>query len=122
MSDAKAKDQGDRFAIREPEAQLLVGPDAQAARLSGHVEMSEAERARTNASDGSLRHYQQTNQARRKLPSDWEEQNRSLELSDGDVLISRTNPLKEANLVGGDQKNANGKPYAVYSAEASQVI
>jgi len=119
MSDTK--DQCDRLVIREPEAKPLVGPDAHAARLSGHRGTSEIERTRTNASDGSLRHYQQTNQGRHKLLSDWEEQNRSLELCDGDVSVSRTNPLKEINL-SGDQKNANGKPYAVYTAEASQAI
>jgi hypothetical protein len=121
MSDAKAKDQGDQHQVKT-EVQPLQAPDAQVVRLSGHVEMNRVEQARTNASDGSLRHYQPTNHAGRKLPADWHEQNRSLELQDGEVSISRVNPLREANLASPDKKNANGKPYQVYTAEASQAL
>lgn len=121
MSDAKAKDQGDQHQVKT-EILPLQAPDAQTVRLSGHVEMNQVEQARTNASDGSLRQYQLTNQAGRKLPADWHEQNRSIELQDGDVSISRVNPLREANLASPDKKNANGKPYQVYTAEASQAV
>jgi hypothetical protein len=58
----------------------------------------------------------------RKLPADWQEQNESIQLTDGDVTISRTNPLRETDLAKGIGRNANGKPYAVYSAEASQAV
>lgn len=121
MSDAKAKDQGDQHPTKI-EPQPLQVPDAQTARLSGHIEMNRIEQARTNASDGSLRQYQQTSQAGRKLPADWEEQNRSIELLDGDISISRVNPLTEADLPASDKKNASGKPYQVYTAEASQAL
>lgn len=121
MSDAKAKDQGDQHQAKI-EATPLQAPDAQTVRLSGHVEMNQVEQARTNASDGSLRHYQRTNLAGQKLPADWHEQNRSLELQDGDISISRVNPLKEANLASPDKRTANGKPYQVYTAEASQAL
>ncbi|MDQ5936748.1 MAG: hypothetical protein QG574_4084 [Cyanobacteriota bacterium erpe_2018_sw_21hr_WHONDRS-SW48-000092_B_bin.40] len=121
MSDAKAKDQGDQHQAKI-EAPPLQAPDAQTVRLSGHVEMNKVEQARTNASDGSLRHYQRTNLAGQKLPSDWHEQNRSLELQDGDISISRVNPIKEANLASPDKRNANGKPYQVYTAEVSQAL
>jgi hypothetical protein len=111
MSDDKVKEQIDRHE-RVPEARALKAPDVQGARLSGHAEMNRVEQARTNASDGSLR----------KLPADWQEQNESIQLTDGDVSISRTNPLREADLAKGIRRNANGKPYAVYSAEASQAV
>lgn len=74
--------------------------------------MRRVEQARTNASDGSLR----------KLPADWQEQNESIQLTDGEVSISRTNPLREADLARGTGRNTNGKPYSVYSAEASQAV
>ncbi len=121
MSEAKAKDQGEQHQAKI-EAQSLQAPDAQTARLSGHVEMNRVEQGRTNASDGSLRHYQVTNQAGRQLPVDWHEQNASLELQDGDVSISRANPIKESNLASHDKRNANGKAYQVYTAEASQAV
>lgn len=121
MSDAKAKDQSDQHHVKT-EVQPLQAPDAQTFRLSGHVEMNRVEQARTNASDGSLRHYQPTNLAGRKQPADWHEQNRSIELQDGDISISRVNPIREANLASSDKRNANGKPYQVYTAEASQAL
>lgn len=121
MSDAKAKDQGDQQQ-KIVETKPLQSPDAQEVRLSGHVEMNRVEQTRTNASDGSLRHYQPVNHAGRKLPADWQEQNRSIELQDGETVISRVNSLKEANLAGADRRNADGKPYKVYTAEASQAV
>lgn len=121
MSDANAKDQSDQHQV-ETAVQPLQAPDARDVRLSGHVEMNRVEQARTNASDGSLRHYQPTSQAGRKLPADWEEQNRSLELQDGEVSISRVNPLRAANIASPAKKNANGMTYQVYTAEASQAI
>lgn len=121
MSDAKVKDQGDQQQAKI-EPQLLQAPDAQSVRLSGRVEMNEVEQARTNASDGSLRHYQSTNLPGRKLPADWDEQNRSFELHDGEISISRVNPVREANLASSDGRNANGKSYQVYTAEASQAL
>jgi hypothetical protein len=111
MSDDKAKEQIDR-PERTVEARALKAPDVHSARLSGHDKMRRVEQARTNASDGSLR----------KLPADWQEQNESIQLTDGEVSISRTNPLREADLASGKGRNANGKPYSVYSAEASQAV
>jgi hypothetical protein len=121
MSDTKVKDQGDQQQAKI-EPQPLQAPDAQSVRLSGRVEMNQVEQARTNASDGSLRHYQPTNLAGRKLPADWDEQNRSFELQDGEISISRVNPLKEVDLTASDKRNANGKPYQVYTTEASQAL
>lgn len=91
-----------------------------AARMAGKLELGEAEKARTNASDGSLTRYQPSNQALRKLPPDWQEQNQSIELIDGDVSVSRNNPLKEANLARG--VNADGTPYKVYTAQPVQAV
>lgn len=98
MADEKQKDQGDRATARDFEAKPLTASDAHLPRLSGQAEMNQIDQARTNASDGSFRHYQKTNPGGRKLPVDWDEQNQSIELYDGDVSISRSNPLKEANL------------------------
>ena len=119
MSDAKAKDQGDQHQVKS-EVQPIHSPDAQTVRLAGRVEMDRVEQARSNPSDGSLRHYQATTQVRRKLPTDWHEQNQSIELIDGDVSVSRTNPLKEANLATGH--NADGTPYKVYTAQPGQAL
>lgn len=121
MSDAKAKDQS-KEQQEVSDVQPLQAPDAQTLRLSGHIEINRVEQSRTNSSDGSLRHYQKVNIAGQKLPADWCEQNRSLELQDGEVFISRVNPLREANLASPDKKNANGEPYQVYTAEASQAL
>lgn len=98
----------------------LTSPDSMTARMAGQYEVSQAEKTRTNPSDGSLRHYQPTNQAVSKGPKDWRDQNQSIELIDGDVSVSRINPLRESNLAKG--VNANGQPYQVYTAEASQAI
>ena len=119
MSDAKAKDQGDQHQVKS-EVQPIHSPDAETVRLAGRVDMDRVEQARSNASDGSLRHYQATTQVMRNLPVDWHEQNQSIELIDGDVSVSRTNPLKEANLATGH--NADGTPYKVYTAQASQAL
>ena len=119
MSDAKAKDQGDQHQAKL-EVRPMQSADAESVRLAGRVEMNIVEQARSNASDGSLRHYQSTTQVRRNLPSDWQQQNQSIELIDGDVTVSRTNPLKEANLTKG--ANADGKPYKVYTAQAGQAL
>lgn len=120
MADEKQKGQGDCATARDFEAKPLTASDAHLARLSGQAEMNQIDQARTNSSDGSLRHYQKTNQGGRKLPVDWEEQNQSIELYDGGVSISRSSPLKEANLTAIAKLNQNGKPYTVYSKEASQ--
>lgn len=119
MSDAKANDQGDQ---RQPnlEVQPMQSADVEAARLVGRVEIDRAEQARSNPSDGSLRHYQAMTQVRRNVPAAYQEQNQSIELIAGDVSVSRANPLKEANLSNG--VNADGTPFQVYTAQAGQAL
>lgn len=118
MSDEKAKDKGEG-SEKQPEIKPLVSSDAQVVRLSGQAEIKEVERDRTNQSDGSLRKYLPGGRA---LPADWEQQNESIEISDGDKKISRTSPLREADLAKPENKNESGKQYVVYTAEAAQAV
>lgn len=119
MSDAKAKDQGGE---QQPklEVQPMQSADVEDLLLAGRAEMDRVEQSRSNASDGSLRHYQSTTRIRQNLPADWQNQNQSIELIDGDVSVSRTNPLKEANLERGF--NADGTPYKVFSTQLGQAL
>lgn len=95
-------------------------PESISARLTSNYELGQAEKARTNPSDGSLGRYQSVNPKSSKQLKDLSFQNQSIELVDGDVSVSRANPLKERDLPRG--VNANGTHYQVYTASSSQAF
>ena len=89
MSDAKAKDHGDRQALQQPDKQVLNTPEGQQVRNASGATIKSTEASRTNASDGSLR--DRTNSVA--------EQDDSVQiLGMAGIAASRTNKLSEKDL------------------------
>lgn len=89
-SDEKKVKEIQERAARTPENTAKDGVIGNAPQQENFIA---AKASTTNASDGSLRRHQDTG---RKLPVDWDEQNKSIELFDGDVTVSRTKPGNES--------------------------
>lgn len=80
-------------ALGEAKLPSTAAHESVVATNQGQEAFKAAKLDTTNAIDGSLRQYQPPG---RQMPADWQQQNESIELCDGDVTVSRTKPGNEA--------------------------
>lgn len=124
----KAKEQRDQIEPKS-EAKPLASSEAQALAVPSAQDMHAVELKRTNQSNGLLSQLalKSSSMTREQLAAQLKAQGDSVSIDFGNGQeASRKSGLTEQSLkieeAGPEMKNANGKPYKVYTAEASQAV